>query len=746
MADRSDISSLTLQEKAALGGGADMWRTKAVGDLPAIALVDGPHGVRMPSDTSTMNLDPSGTLPATCFPPAVAVAQTWSPALARRVGEALGAECRHFGVDVLLGPAVNIKRDPRCGRNFEYFSEDPLLTGALGVAWVDGLQSTGVGASLKHFAANNTETDRMRSDSDVDMRTLREIYLRAFQRIVEQARPWTVMCSYNRINGVPAPENHWLLTEVLRGEWGFDGVVVSDWGAVSDRPSATAAGLDLEMPGSGGLTDADLVAAVESGAVSAADVDRAAARVARLVRRASAGERPGVAYDADAHHALAREVAAQAIVLLQNEGDLLPLGAEKIAVLGEFAQSPVYQGGGSSHVVPSALDIPLEEIRRRAGSSEVTYAPGFSTTHEDDGPALREDAARQAADADVAVVFLGVPSGAESEGWDREHIDLPAPQLDLLRAVAQVQPRVVAVLSHGGVVRSGTVAELAPAVVDGALLGQAGGGALADVLFGRVNPSGRLAETVPQRLSDAPSYLNFPGESRRVRYGERVFVGYRGYDAAERAVAFPFGHGLSYTTFEYHGIDVRLAADTLAVGLTVTNTGPRQGREVVQVYAGLDGSRVSRPPRWLVGFGEVILEPGESLRCTIDVGLDELAYWNVDIDAWTVEEGEYTISVGASSRDLRLTTSVPVVPHLGVQDSAPPVTLQSTLGEALAHPRVGPALVDAMQRLGGDGMPNAEAMGTDLLRMMAQVPLDRMVAFSGGAVTREALQALLQDS
>ncbi|MEO3759671.1 glycoside hydrolase family 3 C-terminal domain-containing protein [Mycobacterium sp. B14F4] len=716
-----------------------MWRTKSVGPVAGVSLVDGPHGVRMPAAGSGGNLDFSATAPATCFPPAVALAQTWDPALAERVGAALGEECLARGVDVLLGPGLNIKRDPRCGRNFEYFSEDPLLTGVLGAAWVTGLQSTGVGACPKHFAANNAETDRMRVSSDVDMRTLREIYLPAFRRVVERAKPWAVMCAYNRINGAPAAENRWLLTEVLRDEWGFGGVVVSDWGAVSDRVAAVAAGLDLEMPGSGGASDADVVAAVQSGYLAGSAVDRAAQRVAQLSARAPV-ESHRAEFDVEGHHRLAREVAGRAIVLLKNNGDLLPLGGESLAVIGEFARSPVIQGGGSSHVNPTRVDEPIDEIRRCAGDRAVSFARGF-TSDGSDSAALRDEALRHAATAQTAVVFLGLTPGEESEGSDREHIELAAHQLELLRAVVEVQPRTVAVLAHGGVIRSGPIAELVPAVLDTALLGQAGGGAIADVLFGRVNPSGRLAETVPVRLSDAPSYLNFPGEAGHTLYGERVFVGYRGYDAVHRDVAFPFGHGLSYTDFRYDDLGVETAADEITVRVSVTNVGERQGREVVQVYAGLPASMVSRPPRWLVAFGDVMLQPGQTAACELVLGRAELAYWHTGTSRWLVESGDYEMSVGASSRDLRLCATVTVVGD----EVRTPLTLESTFAEVLSDPVAGPAVMSAFAEMAGDA-PARDALGVDLLRLLAQIPIGRAIALSGGKVSRADLQALLDSA
>lgn len=724
MTTTSGITGLSLAERAALGSGADFWTTKAIGPIPALTMTDGPHGVRRQAG-STDHLGLADSLPATCFPPAVALGQSWDPELVHRVGEALGREARALGVDVLLGPGVNIKRDPRGGRNFEYYSEDPLLTGVLGAAWVTGLQSTGVGASLKHFAANNAEYDRMRISSDIDPRPLREIYLRAFAHIVRTARPWMVMCSYNRINGVPAAQNEWLLTRVLREEWGFDGAVVSDWGAVSDRPAAVAAGLDLEMPGSGPATDERVVAAVEAGTLDPACVDRAAANMAVLAAKVEQGRAAvAVPVDPDAHHELARAVAARCIVLLQNEGGLLPLPAQRsVAVIGEFAESPRYQGGGSSHVNPTRLDNPLAEIRDRVAGATMTFARGFTTDGTPDEE-LRAEAVAAARAAETAIVFLGLAAGQESEGFDRDDIELPADQLRLLTDITRVQPNTVVVLSHGGVLRLAPVAAVAPAVLDGALLGQGGGAALADVLFGVVNPSGRLAETVPMRLADCPAYLDFPGEHSHIRYAEGLHVGYRWYDTRELTVCFPFGHGLSYTTFEYAEPEATVTDSEVIVRITVTNIGERAGREVVQVYTAVPGSTVVRPRRELKGFAATTeLAPGASERVTIRIDRADLAYWDTRIDRWVVEGGEYEIRVGASSRDLRAAVRVTV----RGDEPRIPLTTDSTLGEVLANPAAAAALGEMFSGMSGER--TGTAFGVDIMRMMASVPLNRLANF-----------------
>jgi beta-glucosidase len=727
---------LTVDEKAALTSGASFWRTKSLGGIPAVRVSDGPHGLRKSDDDGPSAI--ARSKPATCFPPAVALAQTWDPGLAERVGAALGRECRAERVDVLLGPGINIKRSPLCGRNFEYFSEDPLLTAAMATGWVRGLQSEGVGASLKHFAANNAEHDRMRSSSDIEPRALREIYLRAFQRVVQDARPWTVMCSYNRVNGLLASQNHFLLTEVLRGEWGFDGLVVSDWGAVADRAAAVAAGCDLAMPAPGEASDAELVAAVRGGLVPESLLDQAVVRIAALADKAVAGRSAAGGYDVAAHHALAREAAARSIVLLKNEGDVLPLPPNaSLAAIGVFAVEPRYQGGGSSHVVPTRLETPLEALSGVAPS--VTYAPGFTLNETPADPALLAEAVAAARSADVTVLFLGLGARQESEGFDRTTIDLPAEQVELAAAVAAVNPRTVAVLSHGGVLRLEPLAAVVPAILDGALLGQAVGGAITDVLFGTVNPSGRLAETVPVRIQDTSAFLNFPGEHSHVLYGEGIYVGYRWHDARDLDVCYPFGYGLSYTTFGYSGLSLESRPEGIEARVTVTNTGGRAGREIVQAYAGLPGSMVSRPPRELKGFAPVDLLPGESREVTLLLRRDDLAYWDRRVDRFVVEGGSYEVSVGASSRDLRVTGRV-AVPGDPLRI---PLTLNSPINEVLADPIAGPQFAAALTTMMPANGQDSDALGADLLSLLGSTPISRMVSLSSGAITREQLEQLI---
>ncbi|GAB4086645.1 glycoside hydrolase family 3 C-terminal domain-containing protein [Myceligenerans cantabricum] len=723
------VGRLTLEQKARLVGGASYWTTTDLPNAPAVHLADGPHGVRR---LHPANGAVTGAEPATCFPPAIALGATFDLALAERVGAAIGAEAREKGVGVVLGPGVNIKRSPLCGRNFEYVSEDPLLAGHVGSALVRGIQSAGVGACVKHFVANDQETERLRVSADMDERTLREIHLRPFQRVVTEARPWTVMSSYNRVNGTYVGEDPRLLTGVLRDEWGFDGLVMSDWVAVHDRVAALRAGLDLEMPAPGEARVRQLLDAVRSGDLPEADVDRAAGRVVALARRVRDTEGADDATDIVEHRELAREAAGRAIVLLKNEpvdepAPLLPLARDaRIAVVGELARTPRYQGAGSSQVVPTRLDDALTALTE--DYPDLAFAPGYSLGHTaGDETALAAEAVAEASDADVVLFFAGLPEDAEAEGRDRTHIDLPTVQTDLLGSVLDVNPRVVLVLSNGSVVRL-PFADRVPAIVEGWLLGQAGGPATADVLTGRVNPSGRLSETIPHRLADTPAYLDFPGEDLHVRYSEGVFVGHRWYDARDMDVSFAFGHGLSYTTFGYAGLTATTTDDGLRVTLTVTNTGDVTGREVVQCYVGRDTSAVARPPRVLAAFDVVELEPGESRPVELTVPAADLAHWSVRDGGWVTEGGTWRIDVGASSRDLRVSGRAEIV-----GDDVPrPLTAGSTLREAVADPAVGPLVAGPLA-----------AMDEDVREMALAMPVGRIPFVPGSEVSEKQLAELI---
>jgi beta-glucosidase len=748
-----DISSLlrqlTLEEKASLCLGSDFWHTRAVERLgiPAIMVSDGPHGLRKQPDEAD-HLGLSGSVPATCFPTASALGSSWDADLLRRVGEALGREARAENVGVLLGPGINIKRSPLCGRNFEYFSEDPVVSGVLGAAIVDGLQSQGVGASLKHYAANNQETDRLRVSADVDERPLREIYLAGFERVVTQAQPWTVMCAYNKINGTYASEHRWLLTEVLREEWGFDGLVVSDWGAVHDRVAALAAGLDLEMPPNLGVSDAQVVAAVGKGELDESVLDAAVTRVLTLVNRALPGLRTDDSFEVDAHHALARAAARDCAVLLRNDDGILPLRPAPgvtIAVIGEFARTPRYQGAGSSQVNPTRLDVALDEIRAGVPAGvDVSFAAGFGIGTTDDDAALAREAVALATDADTVVLFLGLPASDESEGFDRTQMDLPANQVALLGELAAVNDRVVVVLANGSAVRVAGWEHRAKALLECWLSGQAAGGAVADLLLGVANPSGRLAETLPLRLEDNSSYLNFPGEAGRVRYGEGIFVGYRGYDACRRPVSYPFGHGLSYTTFDYTDLAVTVTGRhedgdlRIALSCRVTNTGTVAGKEVVQVYVRDVEASVARPVRELKAFAKLDLQPGQTGTASFELDSRALSYWSVRRHDWVLEAGRFEFAAGASSRDLRLSTTV----HVDAPSIAEPLGPMSTLREWLADAAAGPA-VRAAFGTDENGRPRGILADEELLKVIGDFPMSRLAAFPGIGLDHATLDSLI---
>ncbi len=750
---------LTLEEAAGLTSGSSFWRTEPVQRLgvPSIMLADGPHGLRKQAG-ATGHLGVAVAVTATCFPTASGLGSTWNPDLLREVGQALGAEAAAEGVAVLLGPGANIKRSPLCGRNFEYLSEDPLLSGDLVAGLIEGIQSRGVGASLKHYAVNNQEDDRMRVDAQVDERTLREIYLAGFERAVRTSAPWTVMCAYNKVNGTYASEHRHLLTTILREEWGFDGVVVSDWGAVNDRVAALAAGTDLEMPSTGGVTDRQVVAAVHDGALDRSTVDAAAGRVLTLVERTAGAGSAAPAVDFAAHHALARRAAREAAVLLKNDDDLLPIdpaGHGRIAVIGAFAAHPRYQGAGSSQVNPTRLDDALTELRALAGPDlSIDHAEGFApeaSEEESDAPRLVDEAVALAAGADVALVFLGLPASDESEGFDRTDLDLPASQLHLLEAVAAVNPRIAVVLANGGVVRTAPWDALAPAILEGWLGGQAGGGAIADLLFGLANPSGRLAETVPLALEHTTAFGNFPGELSVVRYGEGLHVGYRGYDARRTEVGYAFGHGLSYTTFDYGHVEARVsdpATSRVVLSVPVTNTGDRAGQEVVQVYVGDLGATLGRPVRELKAHRKVALEPGEQVDVAFELDRRAFAYYHPGVGDWVVEGGAFGISVGASSRDLRSTAVV----DLPGEPLRTRLTEWSTLDELLADPVAAALLareVDgggvglAVHLLGETSMITPEGM----LRQIAGLPMIKLVElFPAMPFGRDGLAALLDEA
>ncbi|MDO5661930.1 MAG: glycoside hydrolase family 3 C-terminal domain-containing protein [Brachybacterium sp.] len=725
----SEDLQLSTEDKIALTGGKDMWNTHDVPgqDLPAIMMTDGPHGLRKQGDAGD-HLGVHDSEPATCFPPAVGLSATWSTATTGAVAAAIGREALAAGVSVVLGPGMNIKRSPLCGRNFEYFSEDPHLTAELATAYVRGMQDLGVGCSVKHFALNNQETDRMRVDVRVDERTMQEIYLRAFRSVITRARPWTVMCSYNSVDGTLVSQNHRLLSEILREEWGYDGVVVSDWGAVVDRPAAVTAGLDLQMPADP-AAEQDLREAVAEGAMDLDALDRAATRVAELIRRSTENADSGATVDIAEHHRVALDAARKAIVLLSNDGTL-PLAEDDgdLAVIGHFAATPRYQGAGSSHVNTTKLSTALDALREKRGA-DIPFASGFVPGEEPDEDRIAE-AVDLARSARTVLLFLGLGEDVESEGFDREDMNLPAEQIDLLQRIQEVNERVVVVLSNGSAVLLPDAVRRAGAVLETWLLGQAGGEAVAEVLLGEVNPSGKLAETIPERLEDVPSYLHFPGEASQVVYGEGLFVGYRGLDARGTAVAYPFGHGLSYTTFAYEDLALVAGEDGIEATLTVRNTGDRAGREVVQAYVSVPDSAVPRAPRALAGFAEVELEAGAEERITVRLTREPLEHYDLASSAWVLEPGTYRVEVGASSRDLRVAAEV----EIEGSRPLPPVTADSTLEEITRIP-------GAEQLLASLGGNSAMLEDPTFLKMAEQIPIGRISSLAG--VSREDLQRLI---
>ncbi|MDR1117113.1 MAG: glycoside hydrolase family 3 C-terminal domain-containing protein [Oscillospiraceae bacterium] len=720
------IAKLTLEEKASLCGGAGFWNTAALPqrDIPAMMLTDGPHGLRkQPGEADHLGLNESTK--TTCFPTAAGLACSWNPELARKIGAAIGEECQAEDVQIILGPGANIKRSPLCGRNFEYYSEDPYLSSKLAAGHIAGVQSQGVGTSLKHFAVNNQETKRFNIDAVVDERTLREIYLASFEGAVKASQPWTVMCAYNKINGEFCSQNKMLLTDILKNEWGFEGFVVSDWFATSERDLGLLAGLDLEMPTSAGAGAEKIVNAVENGAVPEAVLDASVERLLKIIFKSVEQKKANAVYDRESHHALAREAARESMVLLKNEGNILPLGKSgSIAVIGAFAKQPRYQGAGSSQINPTRFDIPYDEIVKTAGGAAVSYADGYSLDGETDGAALR-DAVKTAASADVCVVFAGLPGSYDSEGSDRKHMSLPAEQNTLIAEIAKAQKKVVVVLFNGSAVEMPWLSQV-EGVLEAYLGGQAMAGAVADILFGDCNPCGKLAETFPAKLSDTPCFINFPGESTKVEYREGLFVGYRHYDKAAVEPLFPFGHGLSYTSFEYS--DMRLDkneltdAEELRVTVTVKNTGSRAGKEIVQLYVADRECSVIRPAKELKGFAKISLNPGESGEVFFTLGKRAFAFYDTRLKDWRVESGAFDIITGKSSRDIQLKETV------NVSSTAVMVknyTLDSTIADVKNEPAAA-GLVSMMS----SGLQGGHSLGMDMDALLSSVKLRSIVAMS----------------
>lgn len=653
------IQEMTLQEKAGMCSGLDFWHLKGIERLgiPSLMVSDGPHGLRK-QDVHGDHLGIYDSIEAVCFPAASATAASFDRQLLEEMGEELGKQCQAEDVAVLLGPGVNIKRSPVCGRNFEYFSEDPYVAGELGASFVKGVQSQKVGTSVKHFAANNQEFRRGTISSEVDERTLREIYLPAFETIVKKAKPWTLMCSYNKINGVYASENEKLLTDILRKEWGFEGFVMSDWGAVNKRTDGLEAGLDLEMPSSKGITDKQLVEAVEKGILSEEVLDVAVERILNIIFAYTDSKRE-VVYNKEKGHELAVKVAEESAILLKNKGDILPLEKnKKIAFIGEFAKKPRYQGGGSSHINAFKVE---DALSCADGLAEIIYEPGFVTDKDTYNPEWQENAVKAAGEAEVAVIFAGLPEAFESEGYDRSHMQLPDCQNRLIEAVCAVQKNTIIILHNGSPVEM-PWAEKAAAILELYLGGQGVGKATVNILFGLTNPSGKLPESFPLSLAHNPSYLNFPGDGYTVPYQEGIYIGYRYYDKKEMPVRFPFGYGLSYTKFTYSNLrtdkEEMTDKDTLKVLVDITNTGERNGKEVVQLYISDFTKAANRPVRELKGFEKVFLKAGETKTLEFLLDKRSFAWYHTGIADWYCANGEYSIELGSSSRDILLCKKV----------------------------------------------------------------------------------------
>lgn len=759
------VNELTLEEKASLCSGADFWHTKAIDrlNIPAAMISDGPHGIRK-QESLADHMGVAESIKAIGFPTASAMACSFDRDLLHKVGDALGEECVAEDLAVLLGPGINMKRSPICGRNFEYYSEDPVVAGELGAAFVNGVQEHGVGTSLKHFAANNQEWRRMSISAEIDERTLREIYLAAFETVVKKAQPWTIMCSYNRINGVYSCENDWLLNKVLRDEWGFEGLVMTDWGAMDERVPSLKAGLDLEMPDCHGETDKLIVKAVQSGELEEPVLDTAVERILTMVDKyltARKGIDPASmvhplpssverGYDVAAHHALARTTAEQSAVLLKNE-DILPLQKDKkIAFIGEFAKVPRIQGGGSSHINNTSVESALD-----AAGDSVSYAQGFHIDEETTDETLLQEAITLAKESDVAVIFAGLPNSFESEGFDRTHLNMPANQNELIARISEVQPNVVVVLHSGSPIAMPWLDKVA-GVLQMYLAGQASGGAAVNLLFGDATPCGKLAETFPLHLEDNPSYLNFPGNREKVCYQEGVFIGYRYYDKKKMDVLFPFGYGLSYTDFTYSNmkvtvngknaadVDVIKETDEIVVSADITNTGNCDGAEIVQLYIKNPVVYEIRPEKELRDFAKVFLKAGETKTVTFTLNARAFSYYETRIHDWYAESGDYEILLASSSRDIRLQYTVSItgskkIPFVAdYMTTCEDVELFAKDGSALDEMLRRSGFAEATDHDGDDSMGSGTA---DMMKaMFTGTPLHSILSFSSEELTYEDIQ------
>lgn len=749
------ISQMTLEEKAGMCSGADFWKLKCVERLgiPQVMVTDGPHGVRKQAEAAD-HLGINESEKAICFPAGCATASSFDRDLIRRQGELLGQECQAMNVSTILGPAMNIKRSPLCGRNFEYYSEDPYVSTEIAAALIEGVQSKNVGTSVKHFVANNQEKRRMTNSSDADERTLREIYLASFEGAIKKAKPWTVMSSYNRINGEFVGDNKEYLTDILRKEWGFDGYVVSDWGAVNDRISSLAAGLDLEMPPGDYENDRLIVKAVQEGKLDESVVDQACERILNIIFRYTENCDEKAVFDYEKDHKAAAEIEAECMVLLKNENDILPLTSDKkIAFIGKYAKTPRYQGGGSSHINSWKVESALEAAKEIPELANVTFAEGYQDEKDEVIEELQMKAVKVAAEADVAVLFLGLPDNFESEGYDRKHMNLPNCQNELVEKVLEVQKHVVVVLHNGSAVIMPWKDQV-EGILEAYLGGEAVGKAVAEVLAGIKNPSGRLAETFPLRLEDTPCYLTYGKGFDNADYREGVFVGYRYYTSRKMETAFPFGHGLSYTTFAYSDLQLdkkeMTDKESVQVSVKVKNTGNRAGKTVVQLYVEAPETEVIRPVRELRGFEKIFLEAGEEKTVTFILGERAFAYWNTLIHDWYAEEGTYKVMIGENADQMCVGEEITVHP---TKELPKTYSLNTCLGELMRDPKAQTVMAPFMQGMAQNdaAMDMAEANENDqsgvvnqemMAAMMEGMPLRQLLSFVPG-IKREMLEQMV---
>jgi beta-glucosidase len=740
------VAKMTLEEKASLCSGETAWSTKAIPRLgiPSIFMTDGPHGLR-----KAEGFDFTNSVPATCFPTASALASSWNPALAQKMGEALAVESQANDVQILLGPGVNMKRSPLGGRNFEYFSEDPILAGTIATAYINGVQSQGVGTSMKHFAANSQETERMSNSSNVDERTLNEIYFPAFEMAIKNAQPWTVMCSYNRLNGVYASESPYLLNDVLKKQWGFKGFVVSDWGAVNERAAGVDAGLGLEMPASGGFNDKKIVDAVKNGTLSEARLNEIVIDVLAVTLKAKDSHKKGIVVDKIKHNELARQVSSECIVLLKNDNAILPLKSslKKIAIVGDFGKNPRYQGAGSSQVRPTQILNALTELQKLAKGTQFSFSTGYNSEGETNDTQIAE-AVQNAKNAELVIVFAGLPDSYESEGYDRNNLNMPAGHNKLIAEVAKANANIVVVLMNGAAVSMPWKNDVT-AIVEAYLGGQAGGGAIADVLTGKVNPSGKLSETFPARLEDTPTAIDFPSRDGNAIYGEGVFIGYRYYDKKKIEPNFPFGYGLSYTTFDYSDITANTTSakdsDEITIAVKVKNTGKVAGKEVVQLYVHEQESEVARPENELKHFEKVSLLPGEEKTVSFKLTSRDFAYFNTKSHDWVIKSGKFDVLVGSSSRNLPLQQTIDIQ---STKIAKVVFTRESLFKEFKKAPNSEAIYAQIVQSFTG-ATKKAETedekkAAAFFEAMLADMPINKFMLLSGGKFTEESLDAILK--